>query len=558
LTTTTTKTFEDFGIHVTGAGELSTTCPQCSAGRKKKNDPCLSVNTDKKVWHCNHCEWSGGLNNGNGDYRAPKPRTYKKPDFQFKPELPEDAYLFLVEERNIPPTVLQRNRVCFQNEAILFPFYKDDECVNVKHRTLDKKFWQCKDAEKILYGYDDIEDTQTIITEGELDKLACEVAGFKNTVSVPDGAPTPDTTSYVSKFEYLENCKARLDQVKHFVLAVDGDAPGKKLEEELARRLGPERCSRVVWPEGSKDANDVLIQLGSEVLAQIIESAVPLPVEGIFRVNDIDLETLYERGLEAGISPGWNCVERLYTIARESGELTVVTGIPGHGKSEWLDALLVNLAESEGWKFGICSPENYPISYHLSKLAEKFIGKPFGDGFKSRMLKPEMTEAKAWMDDHFSFLMPDEDNLTVDAVLMLARVLIYQRGIRGLVIDPWNELDHNRPDGMSETEFISQSLTKIRRFARFHGCHVWLVAHPTKLMKGVDGTYPVPTPYDISGSAHWRNKADNCIAVWRDTIPSNESFEMQIHVQKIRKKHIGRLGLAKLRYEYSTGRYFDV
>ena len=555
---TLTKTFEDFGIHVTGSGEVSTTCPQCSASRRKKNDRCLSVNTDKGVWHCNHCEWSGGLGGGNGNYKPTMPKDYKKPEFHFEPSLPEEAYMFLVAKRKISPTVLQRNRVCFQNEAILFPFYKDDECVNVKHRTLDKKFWQCKDAEKILYGYDDIEDTQTIITEGELDKLACEVAGFKNAVSVPDGAPAPDTKSYASKFDFLDNCKARLNQVKHFILAVDNDPPGKRLEDELVRRLGPEKCSRVIWPEGCKDANDVLMQHGPEVLARTLEGDVPFPVEGIFRVDDIDLETLYERGLEPGVSPGWISVEELYTVAKEAGELTIITGIPGHGKSEWLDAMLVNLAESEHWKFGICSPENYPISYHLSKLAEKYIGKPFREGFENRMSKPEVVEAKAWMDEHFSFLMPDEDHLNVDAVLKLARILVYQRGIRGLVIDPWNELDHSRPEGMSETEFISQSLTKIRRFARFHGCHVWLVAHPTKMPKGTDGVYPVPTPYDISGSAHWRNKADNCIAVWRDTNPVNQSLEMNIHVQKIRKKHIGRLGMAKLRYENSTGRYFDV
>jgi len=552
--TTPPKTFEDFGIQVTGSGEVSITCPQCSAGRKKKNDRCLSVNTDKGVWHCNHCEWSGGLGNGANNYQPTMPKDYKKPEFQFKPDLPEETYLYLVEKRKIVPTVLQRNRVCSKDDAILFPFYRDGECLNIKHyipakKDEPKKYWQTTGAEKILYGFDDINDARTIITEGELDKLSCEVAGFKNAVSVPSGAKA---------FDFFDNCKERLDSVKHFVLAVDNDEDGKKLEDELVRRLGPDRCSRVSWPEGCKDANDVLMEHGPEVLAHVIESAVPFPVEGIFRVDDIDLETLYKRGLEAGASPGWVSVEELYTVAKEAGELTIVTGIPGHGKSEWLDAVLVNLAESEGWRFGVCSPENYPIEYHLSKLASKYIGQPFGDGHKTRMSPQEMTEAKAWMGDHFSFLMPDEDHLTVDAVLKLARILVYQRGIRGLVIDPWNELDHSRPEGMSETEFISQSLTKIRRFARFHGCHVWLVAHPTKMPKGTDGVYPVPTPYDISGSAHWRNKADNCIAVWRDTNPVNQSLKMEIHVQKIRKKHIGRLGKAVLRYEDSTGRYFDV
>lgn len=198
------------------------------------------------------------------------------------------------------------------------------------------------------------------------------------------------------------------------------------------------------------------------------------------------------------------------------------------------------------------------MEYHLSKLAEKYFQAPFREGFKKRISKGSLPGIQNWLDEHFTFLMPNEDDLTVDAILRLARVLVYRRGIKGLVIDPWGEIDHNRPDNMSETEYISQSLTKIRRFARNHGCHVWLVAHPFKLQKKNDGTYPVPTPYDISGSAHWRNKADNCIAVWRDTSPGDSSFEVEIHVQKVRKKHIGRLGLAKLRYEYSTGRYHEL
>ena len=154
--------------------------------------------------------------------------------------------------------------------------------------------------------------------------------------------------------------------------------------------------------------------------------------------------------------------------------------------------------------------------------------------------------------------MPDENNLTVFAILNLAKTLVYRRGMKAMVLDPWNEVDHSRPDGMTETEYISQSLTKIRRFARTNNCHVFLVTHPFKMAKKDGKNYPVPTLYDISGSAHWRNKADNCLAVWRDVSPENQTFEVEIHIQKIRKKHIGKLGMVKLRYEYSTGRYSDV
>lgn len=553
------KNFADYGIQVSGTGEQDTLCPECSHARKKSSDRCLSVNTDAGTWLCHHCGWSGGLGNGNGDYRPPAGKVFKKPDFTFKPELPEDAYLFLVDKRKIKPTTLERNRVCFQDGAILFPFYKNGECVNIKHRTLDKKFWQTKEGEKILYGFDDITDAQTIITEGELDKLAVEVAGYKNAVSVPDGAPPADAKSYASKFDFLENCKERLDKVKHFILAVDNDPPGKKLESELARRLGPVRCSRVEWPEGCKDANDVLIEHGPEKLAEILSNPIPYPVAGLVEVRELDLKNLYENGLHSGIQLGWPSVDRLYRLSAESGELHIVTGIPGHGKSEWLDAAIINLAENEGWNFGIFSPENYPLEQHAAKLIEKHLALPFGDGFTKRMSLEQLEYAQGWLHEHFSFIMPDEDHLTIDSILKLARVLVYRRGIRGLVIDPWNEVDHSRPDSMSETEYISSCLTKIRRFARNHHCHVWVVAHPVKIFRERESkTIPVPTPYQISGSAHWYNKADNCITIWRDRDPKNESFETQIHVQKIRRKHLGQVGVTKLHYEFSTGRYRDL
>lgn len=555
----TTKTFGDFNIQVSGTGEQDTICPQCSHTRKKKNDRCLSVNVDAGSWFCHHCSWSGGLGNGNGEYRPPAAKSYKKPEFEFTPELPEREYLYLVNERKIKPTVLERNRITYRDNAMVFPYYHNGDCVNLKFRTVEKDFWQSKNGLKTLYKYDDIEDQQTILTEGEIDALSCEVAGFKNAVSVPDGAPPADAKSYASKFDFLGKCKERLDTVKHFILAVDNDPPGKKLESELARRLGYERCSRVEWPEGCKDANDVLVNHGHEKLAEILSSPIPYPVEGIYQVKDLDLKSLYQNGLKPGIQLGWHSVDRLYRLSQESGELHIVTGSPGHGKSEWLDAALVNLAENEGWNFGIFSPENYPLEEHAGKLIEKHLGLPFREGFQRRMTLEQLEPAQGWLDEHFSFIMPDEDNLTVDGILELARVLVYRKGIRGLVLDPWNEVDHSRPSTMTETEYISQSLTKIRRFARNHECHVWVVAHPTKLSRDKkDGKHPVPTPYDISGSAHWNNKADACISVWRDRDPEKQSFETHVHVQKIRKKHLGQLGMAKLRYEYSTGLYKDL
>lgn len=557
------KAFSDFGIQLKAgaSGEAKTTCPKCSPGRKKKNYPCLNVNLDKGAWHCWHCGWSGGL--AKGEERRPTfTRTFRKPDYVASATALADAGAEWFASRGITPEVLRRNqigraRVYFpqveeERDCMTFPYFRGSETVNVKYRTQDKLFRMESGCERILYGLNDIAET-TIWVEGEIDKLSLEVAGYPNCVSVPDGAPAVTAKSYESKFDFM--AAAELDRAKSHIIAVDADAPGMRLREELVRRLGPENCLVVDWPDGSKDANDVLVNLGVDALIGCIRDARALPIVGAHEVGDFaeDLRLLYTSGSPRGLSTGWAAVDALYSV--RPGDTTVLTGIPNSGKSEWLDALCVNLARSQGWSFGIYSPENWPVPEHVKKLAEKYIAKPFEPGFNERMTSADWDTAQTWLSQHFYFIEPESP--TLDAVLDIGRQLVRRRGVRGIVIDPWNEIEHSRPERMTETEFVAQSLSKVRKFARTNGCHVWIVAHPTKLFREKDGTYPVPTPYDISGSAHWRNKSDNCLTIWRDLDPKNRTQEVEIHVQKIRHKVVGHLGLARLNYDRVTGRYHD-
>lgn len=550
------KTFADFGITISGSGEKKVTCPQCSGARKKKNYPCLNVNIDKGVWNCWHCGWTGTLKGGVQD--APKLlKEYRKPDYAPTASAAEKASNWF-ESRGISEAVLKRNNIGVASayfpqvesevSCVAFPYFRGTEIVNVKYRTKDKMFRMASGCERILYGLNDVAET-TIWVEGEMDKLSLEVAGFQNCVSVPDGAPAVTAKNYEGKFEFLA-CE-QLAAVKTHIIAVDMDPPGQKLRDELVRRLGPEKCLIVTWPDGCKDANDVLLEYGAAEIDRCIKAAQPLPVAGAYGVDDYaeELRQLYEHGTPRGISTGWAGVDEYYTV--RSGDITVVTGIPNSGKSEWLDALFINQAASSGWVFAVYSPENWPVPEHIKKLAEKRIGKPFDPGPTQRMSVAEWDQAQTWLKNYFVFIEPEEP--TLDSVLNIGRQLVLRNGIRGLVIDPWNEIEHTRPAAMGETEYISQSLSKIRRFARNHGVHVWVVAHPTKLVKDKDGAYPVPTPYDIAGSAHWRNKPDNCITVWRDF----NNQDVEIHIQKVRHKVVGKIGMAKIKYDRVTGRYFE-
>jgi twinkle protein len=553
--------FSDFQIDTRGAaaGEIKTTCPKCSPHRRKAGYPCLNVNVERGVWHCWHCDWSGSLKRGE-ETRPEIRREWKKPTTRLQGL--SDWWLAWLHARGISDAVAARFRLSngmiympqleAEVDAIVWPYFRGGELVNCKYRDRDKNFRMAAGAQRVLYGLDEIENTRLVWVEGEMDRLSVEEAGIGSCVSVPDGAPAITAKNYSTKFDYIDAAADRLALVRKHILAVDADAPGQRLQEELIRRLGVEKCHVVTWPEGCKDANDVLVKHGAEILRQLIEAARPCPVAGVFSVADVadSVRADYEQGVLAGKSTGWPVVDALYTV--REGEWTVVTGIPGSGKSEWLDALMVNLADLHGWRFAVCSPENQPIQQHVEKLLEKVTGKPFNLGPSGRMSPDDREWAMSWVGDRVHFVLPERP--TIAEILEKTAVLVGRYGIKGLIVDPWNELETSRPSGMSETEHISHSLTTFRQFARRHGVHVWLVAHPAKLTKGLDGKYPVPTPYDISGSAHWRNKADNAITIHREI---GGSAEVQVHVQKIRFKVVGRVGACKLKYDIVSGRYSD-
>ncbi len=280
-------TFADVGIDIPPgrSGEVDTLCPECSHTRKKSRDRCLSVNTEKGTWCCMHCGWSGGLGNPtpNG-YGAPlrtaetarkAEKVWTRPDpLPATGNLPPDVLAWFAE-RGIPEAVVRRNRIDAASGAIRYPYFRAGELINIKHRGRGKHFWMVKDAERILYGLDDCPGPgEVVIVEGEMDKLAFEVAGVTRCVSVPDGAPPPDAKNYSGKFDFLDTTDV-FERAERVLIATDADAPGQKLADELTRRIGPEKCWRVHYPAGCKDANDVLLTHGPDGVRQLLTEATP-------------------------------------------------------------------------------------------------------------------------------------------------------------------------------------------------------------------------------------------------------------------------------------------
>lgn len=543
-------------------------CPRCSHTRKKKNVKSLSVKIDDDgaIYNCHHCTWSGraGKFTRAGDQAmTARPKTYTKPE-QVKADprsFPEHVMKFLTETRGITPAVIERNKLYWDEsrKAIAFPYFVGTEIVNVKYRTMDKQFSQVAGARQTLYGINDLgaDVTECIIVEGEFDKLALEVCGIMNVVSVPGGAPNQKPSDdgapveSTGRFAFMAHAENVLRRMKKVTLATDTDEPGEALRYELSRRIGLVKCFNARFPV--KDANECLTRLGVDVTLDCINDAAPIPIAGLYEIGDFEdaLAEFFENKMVRGVPTGWENVDSLYSCM--PGELTIITGIPNVGKSEWVDALMMNIAKHEDWRFAIFSPENGK-EQHVAKLVEKLTQLPTDPKANNRISKEAFLAAARELARSFYFVVADDgEHLpTIDWILDKASAAVLRYGIRGILIDPWNEIEHQCPDSMNEGKYISQVLSKLKRWGRSHDVKVFLVAHPTKLKADSEGKYPIPTLYDIAGSAHFFNKTDNGITIHR----SNDAAQLtEVYVKKARQKHIGRKGKAELRYDVDTGIY---
>lgn len=227
--------------------------------------------------------------------------------------------------------------------------------------------------------------------------------------------------------------------------------------------------------------------------------------------------------------------------------------IPTHN-SEWLDQIVINAIQKHKWKFCIFSPENYPPEFHFQKLAEKLIGKPmFEKAGRAAMSMQEMGKAMDMLSEHIAVITPEESGMSIDSILNKVRLAKKQYGCDVVIIDPYNEVEHKRNTKISETEYISEFLSKVRNFGRIHDIEMIVVAHPTKMIQQEDGEYRVPTLYDVSGSANFRNKADIGISVWRSF--QKKDNITQVHITKVRDKNIGRMGQVNFEWDWATGCY---
>ena len=527
-----------FNQHGLEVGKTQGICPLCSHTRKPENKKakCASYDWERGLGTCHNCDTSFQLHTY--QRKGASEKVYVRPTEPTNFNEVSTKVEQWFEQRGITKQTLADLRVGEGQEfmpqtgktenTIQFNYYIGDQLINIKYRDGRKHFKLYKGAEKVFYNINSIVGYDAcVIVEGEMDVLAMHEAGVKNVISVPNGA-----TLNSNNLDYLDNCIDYFDDKEKIILAVDADEPGQALRQEFIRRLGAEVCYLVDFDD-CKDANDYLVKYGAEKLRSVIDNVRPVPLEGVSTLKDIEdeLKDFVKNGFKPGFQVGLKNFDDIFSTY--TGQFITVTGVPSSGKSDFVDQMVVGYNKLYGWKTAYASPENQPVYLHAHKLMRKhWMDMPAVGDIGSNKWQ-QVTEH---VNDNYFFI--DMDKYNLEAVLRKGAELVKRKGIKCLVLDPFNKIRDVNAVSDDVNRYTMDYLAKIEAFCKKYDVLTFIVAHPTKMYKGQDGKMEEPTMYNIKGGGEWYDASYHGLLVHRDY----EAKTTKVKVLKVKFQNLGENG----------------
>jgi|GEM_PF-136572 len=586
---------KDLGIELRNSrGQQKVVCPKCSPTRKNKRDTCLSVNVNTGDYNCHNstCTFRGTVRtNINAQITS---REYSKPSQQelVDRKISEGVFSFFkgrkISEETVKAfSIYSREewmpQINAKTNVICFPYINEKlDIVNIKYRSKDKAFKLFKDAKLISYNLQSIRGKKyAIYVEGEIDCMSLYEAGIGRSnlnvdtetgevgednglgkwalLSVPNGASLGGN----AKLEYLENDAELLMGISEFIIATDNDEAGDSLKKELIKRLGAEKCRTVNYPpdlvvptkEGfmrsCKDMNEVLIYFGEAAVQNMIINSELIPIEGVYFVDALKESMIndFRNGVQMGHTTRFGTMDEYFRW--KTGDINLWVGYGNHGKSTCMMQLMLTKSIYDGWKWAVFSPENFPANDFFNDMIEMYVGKWIGN-----MTEQEYSEGCDFLNEHIFYVYPDNEHDIV-SIHEKFRYLVLKYGVDGVVLDPFNQLDHLQKNFEREDMYISRVLKDIKRFALSNGVVYNIVAHPKTPKYNEDRSLPVVDMYDVAGGAMWGNKVDQIISYYRPHFHTDKNDpNVEIHIQKLKRKRTGgKLGYFTMSLNWKTKRY---
>ena len=541
---------DKFNQHGLDEGKTQGTCPLCSSSRKPENQKtkCASYDWDRGLGTCHNCDKSFQLHTY--QRKGASEKTYVRPEPFVVNEVGTKVEEWF-KTRGISKDTLDELQVTEGQEfmpqtgktenVIKFNYFMGDQLINVKYRDGRKNFKLYKGAEKVFYNINSIVGYEyCVLVEGEMDVLALHEAGISNVISVPNGA-----TLNTNNLDYLDACIDYLDDKEKIILATDSDEAGQALQSELIRRLGSEVCYLATFDD-CKDANEYLIKHGPEKLVSRITNAKPVPLENVTTFRDIEDEItdFVRNGFKPGFQVGLSNFDDIFSTY--TGQFITVTGIPSSGKSDFVDRMVIGYNQNYGWKTAYASPENQPTYLHAHKLMRKVWG---GMPTAADIYSDRWNQIADHCNSNFFHI--DMERYTLEAVLKKGAELVKRKGIKCLVIDPFNKVRSNDASG-DVNVYTLEYLQQIEIFAKKYDVLVIVVAHPTKMYKDAQGKIEEPTMYNIKGGGEWYDASYHGLLIHRDY----ENKTVKCKVLKVKFQNLGENGAeAHFQWQPDSGDY---
>jgi len=543
--------FNQYDLEV---GKKEGVCPLCSHNRKPENRKakCAMYDWERGLGTCMNCDEVFQLHTfkrkGNVD------KEYTKPEWKNNILLGDNVVKWF-EKRGISQKTLVKAKITESQEwmpqtnsvenTIQFNYFINNELINIKYRDGRKNFKLVKGAEKVFYNLDStVGHDSVVIVEGEIDALSFIESGVASVVSVPNGA-----TLNRLNLDYLDNCIEYFEDKSKIIIAVDGDEAGQNLQQELIRRFGAEVCYTLSF-DNDKDANEYLLSYGPSMLKRLVDQASPVPLENVVTLKDIDneLQEFIHEGFKPGYQVGLDNFDSIFSTY--TGQFITVTGVPSSGKSDFVDRMVVGYQMKYGWKTAFASPENKPTFLHAHKLMRKI-----GNWMPSKMdiNTEKWNQVTNVVNENFYFI--ENERYDLDSVLEKGAELVKRKGIKCLVIDPYNKIKMKGAEKMSIPDATMEYLTRIEAFAKKYDVLVMVVAHPTKMYKKEDGTLDEPNMYNIKGGGEWYDASYHGLLVHRDYTKGT----VKVKVLKVKFQNLGEnQAEAHFKWDKVSGNYLPL
>lgn len=410
---------------------------------------------------------------------------------------------WLTSERKLSPEAVTAYKLVSKGPGVVaFPYLlPTGELVGMKYRaTGEDKYWAEAGGSKALFGWQAVPSSSRVVVlcEGELKALAWWDYGYP-ALSVPFGGGDK------GKQDWIEVEYDRLSRFDVIYLALDEDTAGRAATDAIVERLGAERCAIVKHPlpaEPKAKCINACLKHGVSRAAvyEAVKSAKPRDPEELHAVCDYadDVASLFEdRGPEAGIRTPWAKVGD--QLVFRPGELSVIAGINGHGKSQAVGFMAAD-AMRQGFRVCVASLE-FRVRVWLQRLSRQVSA--------SAAPSPDFVRHIVnWLGDGRLWAFDAQGTADWKRMIEVFRYARRRYGIDLFVIDNLTGL------GIGEEDYQGQKAVALAlsNFCRDENCHVWLVHH---IRKG-NTENDQPDKMDIKGSGAITDLASTVLTVWRN------------------------------------------